>query len=216
MVLKLIIGAACACLTIVSSSTYASTIYDNGTPNQINAHNIGGFIAADDFSFTSATTLTGAQIYFSTELTQSDWESNRYTSSFTYYLYEDSYGKPGPLLTVGQTQNTTITTSSIPSVGPTTLLMTFDLVNSFSVMADTTYWLGMESSKNFIFWSDTSSTHGFTSYQRRIDGTSLWSQSDTDLAYTLSGTQVVPVPAATWLFGSGLIGLIGVARRKKT
>ena len=27
--------------------------------------------------------------------------------------------------------------------------------------------------------------------------------------------RVVPVPAAVWLFGSGLIGLIGVARRKK-
>ncbi len=27
-------------------------------------------------------------------------------------------------------------------------------------------------------------------------------------------TSVVPVPAAVWLFGSGLIGLIGVARRK--
>jgi hypothetical protein len=26
---------------------------------------------------------------------------------------------------------------------------------------------------------------------------------------------VVPVPAAVWLFGSGLIGLVGVARRKK-
>jgi hypothetical protein len=26
---------------------------------------------------------------------------------------------------------------------------------------------------------------------------------------------VVPVPAAVWLFGSGLIGLIAVARRKK-
>ena len=25
---------------------------------------------------------------------------------------------------------------------------------------------------------------------------------------------VVPIPAAVWLFGSGLIGLIGVARRK--
>ena len=25
---------------------------------------------------------------------------------------------------------------------------------------------------------------------------------------------VVPVPAAVWLFGSGLLGLIGVARRK--
>jgi hypothetical protein len=25
----------------------------------------------------------------------------------------------------------------------------------------------------------------------------------------------VPVPAAVWLFGSGLLGLIGIARRKK-
>ena len=27
---------------------------------------------------------------------------------------------------------------------------------------------------------------------------------------------VVPIPSAVWLFGSGLIGLIGIARRKKT
>ena len=27
---------------------------------------------------------------------------------------------------------------------------------------------------------------------------------------------VVPVPAAVWLFGSGLLGLVGVARRKKS
>ncbi len=29
------------------------------------------------------------------------------------------------------------------------------------------------------------------------------------------GASVVPVPSAVWLFGSGLIGLIGIARRKK-
>jgi len=29
----------------------------------------------------------------------------------------------------------------------------------------------------------------------------------------LSGSQAVPVPAALWLFGSGLVGLIGVSRR---
>lgn len=31
----------------------------------------------------------------------------------------------------------------------------------------------------------------------------------------LTSVTVVPIPAAVWLFGSGLIGLIGVARRKK-
>lgn len=31
----------------------------------------------------------------------------------------------------------------------------------------------------------------------------------------ISGLTAIPVPAALWLFGSGLLGLIGVARRKK-
>jgi len=29
------------------------------------------------------------------------------------------------------------------------------------------------------------------------------------------GVNIVPVPAAVWLFGSGLLGLIGIARRKE-
>ena len=36
-----------------------------------------------------------------------------------------------------------------------------------------------------------------------------------DAAWELISYSVVPVPAAVWLFGSGLIGLIGIARRKK-
>jgi hypothetical protein len=35
-----------------------------------------------------------------------------------------------------------------------------------------------------------------------------------DVTYR-NGTSVVPIPAAVWLFGSGLLGLIGMARRKK-
>ena len=34
--------------------------------------------------------------------------------------------------------------------------------------------------------------------------------------FYLSGTTVVPIPGAIWLFGSGLIGLVGLARRKKS
>ena len=33
---------------------------------------------------------------------------------------------------------------------------------------------------------------------------------------TMAPTPKVPVPAAVWLFGSGLMGLVGVARRKKS
>ena len=33
--------------------------------------------------------------------------------------------------------------------------------------------------------------------------------------FNLTGTSAVPVPAAAWLFGSGLLGLIGFARRRK-
>lgn len=47
--------------------------------------------------------------------------------------------------------------------------------------------------------------------------TSLLS-SNLDLIDTTAGhflVRAVPVPAAVWLFGSGLIGLVGIARRKK-
>lgn len=47
-------------------------------------------------------------------------------------------------------------------------------------------------------------------YQGTLDkvfSTSVWAVHDGDVS-------AVPVPAAVWLFGSGLIGLIGFARRK--
>ncbi|MDH5571391.1 MAG: VPLPA-CTERM sorting domain-containing protein [Gammaproteobacteria bacterium] len=46
----------------------------------------------------------------------------------------------------------------------------------------------------------------------RTDQNSGW----TDVPGTWStNTSVVPIPAASWLFGSGLIGLVGLVRRKK-
>lgn len=43
---------------------------------------------------------------------------------------------------------------------------------------------------------------------------SFYSADTTASVSNLALTQVVPVPAAVWLFGSGLIGLVGIARRK--
>ena len=37
----------------------------------------------------------------------------------------------------------------------------------------------------------------------------------TDLLFAVPSVSPVPVPAAVWLFGSGLLGLVGMSRRKK-
>ena len=42
------------------------------------------------------------------------------------------------------------------------------------------------------------------------------SKNESIAVYLVQDAPPVPVPAAVWLFGSGLIGLIGVARRKKS
>ena len=63
-------------------------------------------------------------------------------------------------------------------------------------------------------------------YQTADDWSKVWGLNDpfspdpiTENVYVgtflVRGISSVPVPAAIWLFGSGLIGLIGVARRKK-
>jgi hypothetical protein len=40
-------------------------------------------------------------------------------------------------------------------------------------------------------------------------------QHNNSSIFTMTATSAVPLPAAVWLFGSGLFGLIAVARRKK-
>ena len=47
-----------------------------------------------------------------------------------------------------------------------------------------------------------------------LGGVSGWRLPSSDINGDV-GASVVPVPAAVWLFGSGLIGLLGVARRKR-
>ena len=48
-------------------------------------------------------------------------------------------------------------------------------------------------------------------FAAHIAGYEILNESETSAMF---GT-VVPVPAAVWLFGSGLLGLVGIARRKK-
>jgi len=62
------------------------------------------------------------------------------------------------------------------------------------------YWLGIDDFDNNI------------SLDPQLIGS--WS-SLSDGTLTFNSVSAVPVPAAVWLFGSGLMGMVGVARRRK-
>ena len=78
----------------------------------------------------------------------------------------------------------------------------------FSNIQSNFYWSATE------YALDTNFAWGFAfpdGYQTNLGKTSLlyaWAVHSGDVS-------AVPIPAAAWLFGSGLLGLIGVARRKR-
>lgn len=70
------------------------------------------------------------------------------------------------------------------------------------------YWLAQEltSDPDFAYYFSTySGSQG--AYLYKSDDFYAWAVHDGDVG-------AVPIPSAVWLFGSGLIGLIGIARRK--
>ena len=76
----------------------------------------------------------------------------------------------------------------------------------FSNLSNTFLWSATDTSNNDVAWvfnigvgHQTTKIKSFSFY--------AWAVHDGDVS-------TVPVPAAAWLFGSGLIGLVGFARRK--
>ena len=168
MVIKSIIGATCACLTVVS----------------INANAI---VVNSSIGLYDVTTVTGTYLEHSALLQEQVWWGDESLAYEMMSLSEgfDGLGYPN----VGYNES--------PYFAYDDLTVTPD---DISVIAWTTATGCFESVSCRAF-------------QKEIDGIC---GAEYGFPCVWGVAQVVPVPSAVWLFGSGLIGLIGVARRKKT
>jgi len=79
-----------------------------------------------------------------------------------------------------------------------------------NIQQDDFYWSSTVYANDYYAWR-------FSFYYGIQDFEAKDSSFKTNYAWAVQSGDVsaVPVPAAAWLFGSGLLGLIGIARRKK-
>lgn len=84
----------------------------------------------------------------------------------------------------------------------------FDWAGNNGIPVLTIYDCGVTGPSSCAGVSEPMQTGPFPNQKPAFNGT-------TNDDFPVSGGGVVPVPAAVWLFGSGLVGLVGVARRRK-
>ncbi len=110
-------------------------------------------------------------------------------------------------LTTGGVLNALTTSKETTGSGlyPTAAQQKYGLIG-----APDTSTLGSTAQQLFAF-TGSASSGALTSY---ILGSATLG-TDGTLQLTSGGTSAVPLPAAVWLFGSGLMGLVGVSRRRK-
>jgi hypothetical protein len=84
-----------------------------------------------------------------------------------------------------------------------------DSYNLFTNVQSYAYWSGSESAPNSALAWDYNTLLGLQQINTVAYGFYAWAVRPGDIA-----ASSVPVPAAVWLFGSGLIGLASFSRRK--
>ena len=143
------------------------------------------------------------------------------TNGGTLALFDDDTGLAGPALEIGQNGGHVVfADNGDGSWGAEVFDVTNTSGGSITLSNDANFVLGISWNGGVNYFGDTGSSiqsspdtylivfDGFVQGPqgpRRISGSTL----AVDLA-------PIPVPAAVWLFGSGLLGLAGMARRKKS
>ncbi len=194
-----LLGAVCAYIVLVSASVNAAFIVDTG-PGP------GGVVGG---TMLSATNFIAGQFTLASDFTLSSvegWVSLSAINTFgTVVIYSDGGNIPGTELFSGIFEGAG---SNAQWLGASGLAWN---------LAAGTYWAAFEvrSGQALAAAMPDPSVNPLTNDAFKPSYSNDWILfNPTSLGIGLR-IQSVPVPAAAWLFGSGLLGLIGIARRKK-
>ncbi|MGA2903415.1 MAG: PEP-CTERM sorting domain-containing protein [Candidatus Korobacteraceae bacterium] len=208
-----ILSLLALCLTLAAVPAMAQTLYSNGAPNgTTDAWTINfGFVVSDTLpAFAAGTTITGAQ--------------------FEMWLIEGDTLESAQLsITSGENGGTSYFNQTVTFAqdGCSLNQYTYDVCNestSFSVAAPTSAsWLNLQNAVTAdgepVYWDENS---GPSSASESEVGTipseaftvlGTTSSTTTSTSTSTTGTSV-PEPSSIMLFGSGILGLAGMLRRK--
>jgi hypothetical protein len=230
MVFKSIIGATCVCLAVVSFNSHAALI---STLSSFD--NIGSLIAGDQSNTTSRDWATASVFHVGGKnitvegMTATFGDTNDSTAQYLEIGVYESVGTHGIDLEPGALFGTFDTSAIFSSNSRFSIDLTAH--SSFELQANTDYLLIWNAQHGAPYLGTkrrglpdqmiNDGVAGFFTgeimYSTSAGSSGSWystNQFGFDYASINGSVSAVPVPAAVWLFGSGLLGLIGVATKK--
>jgi hypothetical protein len=134
---RVTIGATVlACGLSLPPFVRATTIYNNGAPDQSDGSNITGFVAADDFILDSAVTLTGGTFWSSPNF---DPFTSQFSCTIGWAIHADRGGTPCTILFSGSDSSPVLTDTGVQIFGTEEWRIVFSL-GSLN-LGPGTFWL---------------------------------------------------------------------------